>query len=166
MDALGMMFEHNEWATRRLLEHCDRLEAAQLDLSLAGTFGAIAPTLVHIVAEDQRYLARITGEEAPEPVTEADRISPGDLVKILDINASRWSQVLQQLPHLDVTLPARDPWPAVPHAESLIMLEAIQHGNDHRTHVITVLSHHGLDIPILDGWHFWQDRVLTSERTA
>src|SRR5262249_44483579 len=129
-------------------------------LSLLGTFGEVAATLVHVVAEDQRYLERISGSSAPVAVVEDDQLTQGEVVGIFANNAERGGGVVRRLPETDITLPAPRRWPAVSHAESLIMLEAIQHGNDHRTHVTTVLSSNGVDFPVLDGWHFWQECVL------
>ena len=46
-----------------------------------------------------------------------------------------------------------------------MLLEALQHGNDHRTHVCSVLGAHDLPVPFLCGWMFWRstDRVKAAE---
>ena len=80
-----ILFEHHIWATRALIEHCQTLTPQQLSLSLPGTYGAIVPTITHIIAEDQRLLARLTGEsaevavveESPSRSTSCTRCGPG-----------------------------------------------------------------------------------------
>ena len=37
-----------------------------------------------------------------------------------------------------------------------IVLQAIQHGNDHRTHICTILGHNGLTYGDLDVWAYGQ----------
>ena len=36
----------------------------------------------------------------------------------------------------------------------VFVLQAIHHGNDHRTHVGTVLLNHQLEAPEIDVWHY------------
>jgi hypothetical protein len=52
-------------------------------------------------------------------------------------------------------LTARGSWPETRHAQNLFLLQAIHHGNDHRTHICTVLSVLGLEPPDIDGWSYW-----------
>lgn len=160
-----MFFEHHVWAMRALIEHCQKLTRGQLELSLPGTYGAIVPTITHIIAEDQRLLKRITGRDAERVVIEDEVFTLPELHAVWIVQAERWRAVMRGLDGLDVTLPARGAWPEVPHAEQLILLEAIQHGNDHRTHVCSVLGAHGLEVPFLCGWQFWRStgRVVRSE---
>lgn len=156
MGDLEILFEHHIWATRTLIEHCQTLTPEQLALTTPGTYGAIIPTITHIIAEDQRLLQRLTGEQVDVPVTEDSTFTLGDLQEIWAEQSERWRTVLAKIDTIDVTLPPRGPWPAVPGARSLILLEAIQHSNDHRTHVCSVLGAHGLPIHFLCGWMFWR----------
>ncbi|GAA1739438.1 DinB family protein [Luedemannella helvata] len=156
MSDLDVLFEHHLWATRTLIEHCQTLTPEQLQSSSPGTYGAIVPTLIHIVAEDQRLLQRLTGESAEVVVTEGDDLTLERLHEIWLGQSERWRAVLKARETLDVTLPARGPWPEVPGARPLVLLEAIQHSNDHRTHVNTVLSVNNLPFPYLCGWMFWR----------
>lgn len=42
-----------------------------------------------------------------------------------------------------------------PYARNLMLIQALHHGNDHRTHVCTVLGAHGYRVPELSGWAYW-----------
>lgn len=165
---LEIMFEHHLWATQFLIQHCKTLTAEQLEYSTPGTYGAIIPTITHLIAEDQRLLERLTGESAATSVTEEGAFRLEELEAVWEGEARRWREVIARVNELSVTLPARGKWPEVPHAEGLVLLEAIQHGNDHRTHVCSVLGANGLDVPFLCGWMFWRStgRVGIVEQPA
>jgi uncharacterized damage-inducible protein DinB len=36
-----------------------------------------------------------------------------------------------------------------------LLVQAIHHGNDHRTHICTILGARGRRPPVLDAWHFY-----------
>jgi hypothetical protein len=36
----------------------------------------------------------------------------------------------------------------------VVLLQAIHHGNDHRTHVCTILGHHGIEYGQMDVWGY------------
>jgi hypothetical protein len=52
-------------------------------------------------------------------------------------------------------MPALPDWPETPHAETLMALQTLHHGNDHRTQIGTILGAHGRDAPDIDGWSYW-----------
>ncbi|MFB6394905.1 DinB family protein [Polymorphospora lycopeni] len=165
MGDFEILFEHHIWATRALIEHCQTLTPEQLALSTPGTYGAIVPTITHIIAEDQRLLRRLTGEAAEVPVVEEESFTLAELHAVWAGQSERWHDVLRRREEMEVTLPPRGPWPEVTGARPLVLLEALQHGNDHRTHVCSVLGAHGLTVPFLCGWMFWRStgRVTTAE---
>jgi hypothetical protein len=66
--------------------------------------------------------------------------------------------VLSRVGDLDVTLAPRRDRPELPHATNLLIVQALQHGNDHRTQICTVLSTNGFETPDLDVWAYWMDR--------
>lgn len=72
-------------------------------------------------------------------------------------HADRWTAFLDRLNAgtLDVTFPGRSDYPQTPHAEGLFLLQALHHGNDHRTQICSTLGALGLDVPELDGWTYW-----------
>ena len=63
--------------------------------------------------------------------------------------------MLDHVGELDVTLPGRGDEPDVPHAQNLLMLQAIHHGNDHRTQICSTLGALELEVPEIDGWDYW-----------
>jgi uncharacterized damage-inducible protein DinB len=37
----------------------------------------------------------------------------------------------------------------------MLLIQAIHHGNDHRTQICSTLGALGEEVPELDGWRFW-----------
>ncbi len=72
-----------------------------------------------------------------------------------ELGSARWQALIDAAPALDVTLPPRGPWQPIDHGEDLLFVQAINHGNDHRTHICTILSAIGASVPDLDGWSYW-----------
>ena len=156
MDTLATMFDHHEWATLALIDHCAALPPDVQAATAPGTHGSIAATLVHLVAAEQRYLtAMIGGPPADLKVHETIPIGIDQLRAPFEQQAQHWRSLLDRAGELDITLPGRGQEPDIPHAESLLFLQAIHHGNDHRTQVCTILGALGLEAPELDGWHYW-----------
>jgi uncharacterized damage-inducible protein DinB len=154
LDPLRELFRHHAWATQALIDHCAGLPPDALQATVPGTAGTIHHTLVHLVAADGRYLSLMTG--APQAVRESAPPPLGELRAHFAEQVRRWDAVLDRLDELDVTIPARgDDWPETPHARNLLLLQAFHHGNDHRTHVCTILGARGLPVPELSGWEYW-----------
>jgi uncharacterized damage-inducible protein DinB len=155
MDPLREMFHHHAWATLRLLDYCASLSPDQLREKAPGTYGSILDTFVHLVAADQRYLVRFTGEQPAAPIREGATPALAELRPCFEASAQLWEGLLDRVGELDITLPGRGDEPDVPHAQNLLMLQAIHHGNDHRTHICSALSVMGLEPPDIDGWSYW-----------
>jgi len=49
----------------------------------------------------------------------------------------------------------KEGYPNTDPAESLLSIQAIHHGNDHRTQICSTLGALGEEVPELDGWSYW-----------
>lgn len=69
----------------------------------------------------------------------------------------RWGEVLDRLERgeLRARIRGRGDYPDTPDAEGLLLLQAIHHGNDHRTQICSTLGALGEPVPDLDGWEYW-----------
>jgi uncharacterized damage-inducible protein DinB len=73
--------------------------------------------------------------------------------------AHQWDELAGRVAKLDVSIPPRNGFEqGIPNAANLLFLQAIHHGNDHRTQVCTTLGTLGLEVPDLDGWAYWQEQ--------
>jgi uncharacterized damage-inducible protein DinB len=153
LDHLRTIVGHHTWATLSLLDHCLGLSPAEVELSTPGTLGTIHETLAHLVRADHRYLRGITGEE-PGPRAEG-LPSLATLRTDMERQAERWRELLQHVDDLDATMPAIEGvYPEIQHAVGLFLVQAVHHGQEHRTQVCSILGAHGLEVPELTGWDY------------
>ena len=151
---LAALFRHNTWATLKMLDFCATLSDEQLDASAPGTFGSIRATLRHIVGAEASYVGRVTGRRPAKPLgpgfpdfatlKEVARWT-GDELLDLALSARAYSVVEERDP--DVKAVARYPLAS-------LMLQAINHATEHRTHVSTILTVLGLEPPDTSGWAY------------
>jgi uncharacterized damage-inducible protein DinB len=156
MDLLVEFFRHNTMMNQRILEACGKLPPEQLSVTATGTYGSIGATLVHIANSQEGYAARLLDTERPEPLSEdpfpgfdslAERFANGDaqlLEAATQIGQDRRVQVSGDDP------PGRW-WMPV----SLFLLQAINHGTEHRSQVATILTQLGVEPPDMDGWTYF-----------
>lgn len=156
MEPLRALFDHHFWATDMLIAHCAALPPDAWQATVPGTAGTIHHTLVHLVGADGRYLGLLTGatpavqESAPPPLDQLRTHFAGQV--------RQWQAALDRADELDVTIPARGDRPEMPHARNLLLVQALHHGNDHRTHVGTILGACNLPNVDVSGWAYWSAR--------
>lgn len=153
-ETLTELFKYNVWATQRLFDACDGLSDAQLDATVAGTFGTIRNTLMHIAGAQERVAAALaeaeplstTIERGPFPgiaaLRDAARKS-GEPLIVLAAQAQPGATVTTSWRDEDYTLPV---W--------MLLLQAITHAAEHRTQVAAILTHLGIEPPGMDGWTY------------
>jgi len=153
---LKSILAHHVWATLNLVDACAKLTPAQLELTAPGTYGSIRLTLDHLVRADARYQARLLAKPPmrPEPAS-----SLAVLRKEMEVQGEQWRDFAGRVADLRAHIPAEggaDPYPEIKEAVGLLLVQATHHGNDHRTHVCTVLGAHGLAAPELSGWEYFR----------
>ena len=139
-DVLRSMFEHHLWATERLIEHLTKVPSERLDEAVPGTYGSMIATLTHLIDADTRYLQRLETLRAEMPE-----------------HRRRWGEMLDRLERgeLHAAVVGKQDYPDTDPAETMLLIQAIHHGNDHRTQICSTLGALGLEVPELDGWSYW-----------
>jgi uncharacterized damage-inducible protein DinB len=147
---LERFFGHHLWATEQLLQRCAELSPDQLALTAPGTYGTIGDTLDHLVSSDGSYLSRLNGAGRREPLNAG---GPRPLLEHLSRQREGWLKYLASRPDFEATIKVGEG--QVP--AWVIVLQAVHHGNDHRTNVGTVLLNHKLEAPEIDVWAYaWE----------
>jgi uncharacterized damage-inducible protein DinB len=145
-------FRYSRWANLQLLEDCTDLSPEQIGLSAAGTYGTIADTFMHLLGAEQRYIRRLTGLEPG--ITENDEF-PG-IHRLLDeakTSGARLIELAGGVGAEELIMPERlKPYSRL--EAGVVLLQALHHGNDHRTHVCTILGAHGIGYRDLDVWAY------------
>ncbi len=154
---LRALFEHHLWATEALIDHLASLPAGRLNEAIPGTYGSMVDTVTHLIDADTRYLRRL---EDPSPPPAEDRVGVplASLRAEMAEHRTRWDEALDRLERGELAakvLGSRNGYPDTHDAEGLLLLQAIHHGNDHRTQICSTLGALGEEVPELDGWEYW-----------
>ena len=151
MSTLAAMFEHNRWANEQLLEACRDLMPEQLETTVDGTYGTLGETLAHLVSGETFYVELLTDWSPAEHWRRADPF-PG-IDRLLARSRDTGARLLAAAQALAPNEPIeRDPGELIP--ASVILVQAIDHGREHRTHAATILTQLGIEPPVIDGWQF------------
>jgi uncharacterized damage-inducible protein DinB len=145
-------FRYSRWANLHLLGVCGQLSADQLEWTAQGTYGTIAATFQHLCSAEQRYLARLTGAEPA--LHESDEF-PG--IAALTAHAERTGDSLIEAAgtvRYDEAQVYKFRNRRVEMLPAVILLQALHHGNDHRTHVCTILGTHDVSYGDMDVWAY------------
>src|SRR6266508_6788079 len=149
---LVKLFEHNNWANRKIIQACYALSDEQLDAEpQSATKGTVRRTLLHLVAAQQGYLSLLTlpVDERPDiaptfaELQESARISGEGLLAL-----ARGEQKPFNYRHRLQTKDGfyTDPW--------VVMLQVINHATEHREQIKSMLSSLGVTPPNIDGWDY------------
>ncbi|TMC08552.1 MAG: hypothetical protein E6J41_13035 [Chloroflexi bacterium] len=143
------LYERNAWATGQVLRTCAALDPAVLEREVPGTFGPIATTLHHVVRGEQGYLKRLTGDD-PSDWVQRDQLGGLDRLAVLaEESTERLRAVLAAGPD-----PRRLAWGVhegrrVGVTDWVVLVEYVQHGDDHRAQIGTALGAAGIEPPNL-----------------
>jgi len=148
-------FKQNLWANLRLLDACTNLSDEQLDATTRGTFGSVRETLMHLLAAEEGYVYRFTGQRSESALSKRDpfpgfdelrqraRKTGEELITIAEQGAeNRILHIFYDEQNHEV--------PAI-----FVLIQAINHATDHRSQVATLLSQQGITPPELDGWSYY-----------
>lgn len=157
---LDIFFRHNRWANLLLFDACLELDEAQLEYAAEGTYGSIKATLSHIVFSEERYIFHITGGKQ---MADAQRpTSTTSLTELRDRVATSGETLLQLATSLDgsvrVAVGSGDDTHLI--AIEALLLQAIHHANEHRTHIETMLGQLGVAPPGLSGWRYFDEQIM------
>ena len=149
---LEKIFEHNNWANLQIIQACSTLSDEQLDAPPnSATKGSIRRTLLHLIHSQQHYLSLLTGVESrfewqsPPPFEElrTAALSTGEGLLAL-VRGDPGTPSETQLRTEDGYLVA--PW--------VVVVQVINHANEHREQICSMLTALGVTPPVLDGWTF------------
>lgn len=146
-DLMTDFIRQNEWANLALIEACHGLTDEQLDATVDGTYGSIRRTWRHIVGAEGGYATQLGNE--PVARLRNDDPWPG------------WDRLAEFASHAaDALEGAIEPSDRAIHFEdddedvdaAVILIQAFQHGTDHRSQICTILTTLGIEPPDIDSW--------------
>lgn len=160
MSYLSDLYRHNLWANLRLIDACERLPQGALDVTAPGTYGRIPDTLVHIIANEGGYAMTLRGASGTAfPGAPGYGDSFSGWAPIRDA-ARRTGEALIEL--AEGTPPGhilRGEFQGRPFemTAGIPLIQAINHGTEHRAHITTLMTMAGAQPPALDAWAYGSD---------
>ena len=145
-------FRYHRWATLHLLGVCSGLSDSKLELTTPGTYGTIKDTWTHLAGAEQRYAARLAGGE---PKFSEQEGFPGleRIRELLTSSTDRLTELAGSMqPDPNYTAKFRDGMYRV--EPGVVLIQALHHGNDHRTHICTIFGAHGIEYGEMDLWAY------------
>lgn len=151
MSLIGRIVEHNNWANQELIRACRALTDEQLDAQPFGEDAwSIRRTLVHVLGSQRHYVQLLT-----RPVAERVDGAPG--WEELEASAEASGAELRALALAEHPLTPRgtvrsrdgyeiEPW--------VVLVQAVHHGNDHRSQIGDAMRALGVEPPELAGWDY------------
>ena len=144
---------HNTWATKRLLESCRSLQDDQLSSAWIGTYGGILATFHHIIRAEAGYVSRILGIPR-SALASSDSTDFDVLDSPVEETAGLWEQYLAQPVDAEQFLILDEGKYQAP--ASVLVAQALHHGNAHREQVCSILTGLGIEPPDVQAWA-WAD---------
>jgi uncharacterized damage-inducible protein DinB len=157
-------FRHHAWANKQLLAACRSLPQEQLRLpgTAAGTDRGILAILNHLIQSDRGYASR--GGERPDwAENEEDTADLDELERRADENTEVWETLLSQL--LEATKLIMLDQGAYEAEQSVLVVQALHHGNAHREQICAVLTGLGIEPPDIQAWAYAEATGHARERS-
>lgn len=147
-------FKYNLWANLRLLDACAQLSDAQLDATMPGIFGSVRETLMHMLSSEEGYTRHFTftGPTPTPPLKESTAFPGFDELRRRAERSGKELMAIAEQADLDQILYLDGGTYEAPVIINLI--QAINHGIDHRSQISTLLTQQGIEPPDLDGWSY------------
>ena len=148
------LYKHHLWANVALLEVCESLPGEALDAGAAGTYGNVRDTLVHLLAGEGRYLYAMAGRgESADALKEGSFPGIAELKRRAQVSGEELIQLAEKQTTNEIINVERGGRQfEIP--VSIFFAQAINHGTEHRAHVCTALTQHGVEPPNLDVWTY------------
>src|SRR4030095_5964306 len=98
---LERLYEYNYWANKRLFQVLSQLTPEQFTQDVAGSYGSIRNTLVHIMSAEWGWLDRCGGQPRGEKLNPAD-------YPTLEVVVATWNNVERYMREFLATLTDED----------------------------------------------------------
>jgi uncharacterized damage-inducible protein DinB len=152
-NTLVELIRYNNWANEQVFAAVQKLTPSQQAASTPGTYGSIHRTMGHLVAAEADYINRLTGKGPQPPFRWEDGPSVNDIFVFSNTVADALLDAVQRVSP-DHIVHEEEDGNTIDYKASLLFIQVINHGIEHRTNITTILSGLGLPAPEADGWGY------------
>ena len=159
------LMRYNNWANQTVLAACEGLDEALLARPIAGAYGSIRDTLAHIVRAESWYVSLLTGKRPPAPFDWKDGPGVAEIKAFaLEVGEALMDAVQRVAPDMPVVeVDGEETWR---YPATVVYIQIINHGIEHRTNITTILNQEGLNPPHVAGWGYMEAHQARFEAEA
>lgn len=147
-DLAALFVRQNEWANLQMIEACRDLTDEQLDATTDGVFGSIRQTFGHVIGSET-YYARLLGEDVPTWDDETEGWPGWDRLAELASAAADGLVAAAARPADRRVRSSSGKWDI---DASVVIIQAVHHGADHRSQINTLLTNLGREPVEISSW--------------
>jgi uncharacterized damage-inducible protein DinB len=153
-DTLTTIFSHNLWANLKMIELCSGLNGEQLDAAVIGGYGSIRATLQHIVSAERSYFSRIS---TGQPFRRPEGAPPLTLAEMQEWAQASGQGLIEWSPKVQAEDAVQIDWDGtfIDVPKTILLTQAVNHATEHRSQIMAILTHLGIEPPELDGWSYF-----------
>ena len=145
-------FQHNVWASLKLIDACAFLTPDQLTTDVPGTYGSILSTLNHVLDSEGWYLSFFRDDGIQ--IDDGRQLPLADIRDAMQTNGALWLEVLAEAPDPDRLIEDLNGDVRYLAPVGIRLAQVVQHGTDHRSQVCTALTLLGVEPPDISVWAF------------
>lgn len=152
MNIWANLFRHHRWSNLVVIDYLSSLTDEQLDLTVPGVFGSSMETVRHLISSDADYVRIIP--DTPD-VPQVDDAGPfGGWVELRGVADAADTALISYVDGLteDMFFIDVDDGTAFDLTKSFLLGQIIHHATEHRSHIRTTLSAHGITPPEISLW--------------
>jgi len=157
---LERLYDYNYWATRKVCAVAAQLPQGQFTQEVAGSYGSVRNTLVHILSAEWGWLERCGGPQRGPALKADDYPTLESIARTWTMVEGYMRQFLASLTDADLQRDIEFKLPRADRAQHRRLGELLQHGANHGVHhrgqvalLLRVLGHGpgNFDLLIYDG---------------
>jgi len=143
-DPIDILLQHDAWATRQILQACEKLTGEQFSRNFAMGPGSLQATTTHIIGAMRRW-TDVLAQRPIVPRLDEDGVaySPAQLLKFLDESADEFQSVAKSYPMDGIVTRSRD-GKEFAFTRGSVVAQVTTHGMHHRAQCLNMLRQLGV----------------------
>lgn len=141
---IDIMFAHDRWATRQILQACEPLTPEQFHKTFEMGLGTLHNTTAHLLGALRGWTDNLRGGEIrPRPDKGGQKNTPADLLALLDPFADEFAAEARSKP-LDELITIVREGTTYHFTRGMAVTHTMQHAMHHRAQCLNMLRHVGV----------------------
>jgi uncharacterized damage-inducible protein DinB len=142
-DPVEILLAHDLWATRQILQACEKLSPHQFHQPFEIGPGSLHDTITHMLAAMRTWTETLAGTPLSPRLEHTGQRTPAELAVLLDSITAAFVAEARRLPLSDLASRQRD-GKTYRFTRSAILTHVATHGMHHRAQCLNMLRHLGV----------------------